>query len=37
MPEFLTEKNTGNELLKQYLATHDVKIALSVAELYLTL
>lgn len=35
MPGTLTEKHTGNELLKQYLATHKVKIASSVDELYL--
>jgi hypothetical protein len=35
MPGTLTEKHTGNELLKKYLATHNVKIASSVDELYL--
>lgn len=34
MPEGV-ENQTGNELLKQYLATHEVKIASSVDELYL--
>lgn len=35
MPETLTEKHMGNELLKRYLATHNIKIASSVDELYL--
>lgn len=35
MLKTLTEKHTGNELLKEYLATHKVKIASSIEELYL--
>ena len=33
MPGTLTEKHTGNELLKRYLATHKVKVAQSLEEL----
>lgn len=35
MPGTLTEKHMGNELLKQYLVSHTVKIATSADELYL--
>lgn len=35
MLKTLTEKQIGNDLLKEYLATHKVKIASSVEELYL--
>ena len=34
MPGTLIEKHTGNDLLKEYLATHNVKIASSIDELY---
>ncbi len=33
MPRTLVEKHAGNELLKQYLETHKVKIANSLEEL----
>jgi hypothetical protein len=33
MLKTLTEKHTGNDLLKEYLATHKVKIAATVDEL----
>lgn len=33
MPRTLTEKHTGNELLKSYLTTHKVKITSSFEEL----
>ena len=33
MLETLTEKHTGNELLKHYLATHKVKVTSSFEEL----
>jgi hypothetical protein len=34
MQEIVTEKHTGNELLKRYLATHPPKIAYTPDDLY---
>lgn len=35
MPETLVDKHTGNELLRQYLATHKVPVAMTGSDLYL--